>query len=128
VTRPINKFGAGPTLSIQQARNLAPPPNLQRAKAAPASARQRRRRRGQWREEEHAEVPVQGGGGVLPSGPAEGGGSGAPRAVQRPQGQGLQPGLLGRAPPPPVPSSVHGPQVAADSPASEGPRDLLHRS
>jgi large subunit ribosomal protein L53 len=32
VTRPINKFGAGPTLSIQQARNLAPPPNLQRAK------------------------------------------------------------------------------------------------
>jgi len=99
-------------------------------RAAAAKARGRgRRRRGRRRAEQRCslQVPFQGGGGALPAGPAKGGGGGAPGAVQRPQGQGLQPSLLRRAPPPPRPAPHRGPQVAAASLAAAGPRDLPQR-
>ena len=99
-------------------------------RAAAAKARGRgRRHRGRRRAEQRCslQVPFQGGGGALPAGPAKGGGGGAPGVVQRPQGQGLQPGLLHRAPPPPRPAPHRGPHVAAASPTAAGPRDLPQR-
>jgi len=87
------------------------------------------RHRGRRRAEERCslQVPFQCGSGALSAGPAEGGGGGAPGVVQRPQGQGLQSGLLRRAPPPPRPAPHRGPQVAAASSAAAGPRDLPQR-
>jgi hypothetical protein len=98
---------------------VAPPRNLVRASEEEEGG-------GGGGERQDAQVPVQGGGGVLPAGPTQGGGSGAPGAVQRPQGQGLQPGLLHRAAAPPLTARRRGPQ-AAKAPAPAHPRHLPQR-
>ncbi|PUZ52574.1 hypothetical protein GQ55_6G281800 [Panicum hallii var. hallii] len=65
-------------------------PKISRRHQKEKDLRGAKRSGGAGGERKDAQVPVQGGGGILPAGPAEGRGGGAPGAVQRPQGQGLQ--------------------------------------